>query len=101
MTEIYRIYFFHFLSSSFLDDAFRKNHKSALRFGKPLPVQVRPVRNIYLSTYCLYQGFNIMLCISNNIKDVARHEPILNPVLNREVGHTGGDMSSSLLLTMT
>ena len=34
-------YFFHFLSSSFLDDAFRKNHKIALRFGNPLPVQVR------------------------------------------------------------
>ena len=42
------------------------------------------MRNIYLSTYCLYQGFNIMLCILNNIKDVASHEPILNPVLNRE-----------------
>ncbi len=42
-----------------------------------------------------------MLCILNNIKDVASHEPIVNPVPNREVRHTGGGMSSSLLLTMT
>lgn len=31
------LYFFHY---SFLDDAFRKNLESALRFGNPLLVQV-------------------------------------------------------------
>ena len=46
---------------SFLDDAFRKNLESALRFGTPLLVQ-----------------------------DVENYDPILNPVLNREVRRTGG-----------
>ena len=46
---------------SFLDDAFRKNLESALRFGTPLLVQ-----------------------------DVESYDPILNPVLNREVRRTGG-----------
>uniref|UniRef100_A0A914WXS1 AAA+ ATPase domain-containing protein n=1 Tax=Plectus sambesii TaxID=2011161 RepID=A0A914WXS1_9BILA len=47
--------------TSFLDDAFRKNLESALRFGNPLLVQ-----------------------------DVESYDPILNPVLNREVKRTGG-----------
>ncbi|XP_019853431.1 PREDICTED: cytoplasmic dynein 1 heavy chain 1-like isoform X1 [Amphimedon queenslandica] len=47
--------------TSFLDDAFRKNLESALRFGNPLLVQ-----------------------------DVESYDPILNPVLNREVKKTGG-----------
>eukprot|EP00731_Ephydatia_muelleri_P024350 Em0016g621a len=47
--------------TSFLDDAFRKNLESALRFGNPLFVQ-----------------------------DVESYDPILNPVLNREVRRTGG-----------
>ena len=48
-------------SHSFLDDAFRKNLESALRFGNPLLVQ-----------------------------DVESYDPILNPVLNRELRRTGG-----------
>lgn len=47
--------------TSFLDDSFRKNLESALRFGNPLLVQ-----------------------------DVESYDPILNPVLNREVKRTGG-----------
>lgn len=47
--------------TSFLDDSFRKNLESALRFGNPLLVQ-----------------------------DVENYDPILNPVLNREVRKTGG-----------
>eukprot|EP00124_Ichthyophonus_hoferi_P001082 Ihof_evm1s50 gene=Ihof_evmTU1s50 len=47
--------------TSFLDDAFRKNLESALRFGNPLLVQ-----------------------------DVENYDPILNPVLNRELRRTGG-----------
>ncbi|CAB3995443.1 cytoplasmic dynein 1 heavy chain 1-like, partial [Paramuricea clavata] len=47
--------------TSFLDDAFRKNLESALRFGNPLLVQ-----------------------------DVENYDPIVNPVLNREVRRTGG-----------
>uniref|UniRef100_A0A674JBB5 Dynein cytoplasmic 1 heavy chain 1 n=1 Tax=Terrapene triunguis TaxID=2587831 RepID=A0A674JBB5_9SAUR len=47
--------------TSFLDDAFRKNLESALRFGNPLLVQ-----------------------------DVESYDPILNPVLNHEVRRTGG-----------
>ncbi|KAG8185039.1 hypothetical protein JTE90_017062 [Oedothorax gibbosus] len=47
--------------TSFLDDSFRKNLESALRFGNPLLVQ-----------------------------DVESYDPILNPVLNREVRKTGG-----------
>ena len=46
---------------SFLDDSFRKNLESALRFGNPLLVQ-----------------------------DVESYDPILNPVLNRELRRTGG-----------
>uniref|UniRef100_A0A8C3I3X7 Dynein cytoplasmic 1 heavy chain 1 n=1 Tax=Chrysemys picta bellii TaxID=8478 RepID=A0A8C3I3X7_CHRPI len=49
------------IRTSFLDDAFRKNLESALRFGNPLLVQ-----------------------------DVESYDPILNPVLNREVRRTGG-----------
>ncbi|XP_071453347.1 dynein heavy chain, cytoplasmic isoform X3 [Hetaerina americana] len=47
--------------TSFLDDAFRKHLESALRFGNPLLVQ-----------------------------DVENYDPILNPVLNRELRRTGG-----------
>jgi dynein heavy chain 1 len=47
--------------TSFLDSAFRKNLESALRFGNPLLVQ-----------------------------DAESYDPILNPVLNREVRRTGG-----------
>lgn len=47
--------------TSFLDDSFRKNLESALRFGNPLLVQ-----------------------------DVESYDPILNPVLNREVRKTSG-----------
>ena len=47
--------------TSFADDAFRKNLESALRFGTPLLVQ-----------------------------DVEHYDPILNPVLNRELRRTGG-----------
>ena len=46
---------------SFLDANFRKHLESALRFGNPLLVQ-----------------------------DVESYDPILNPVLNREVRRTGG-----------
>lgn len=49
------------MKTSFLDDAFRKTLESALRFGTPLLVQ-----------------------------DVESYDPILNPVLNREVRRTGG-----------
>nr|CAB3240292.1 cytoplasmic dynein 1 heavy chain 1 [Phallusia mammillata] len=47
--------------TSFLDNAFRKNLESSLRFGNPLLVQ-----------------------------DVESYDPILNPVLNRELRRTGG-----------
>lgn len=47
--------------TSFLDDSFRKNLESALRFGNPLLVQ-----------------------------DVENYDPVLNPVLNRELRRTGG-----------
>ena len=47
--------------TSFLDDSFRKNLESALRFGNPLLVQ-----------------------------DVENYDPILNPVLNRELRKSGG-----------
>lgn len=47
--------------TSFLDESFRKNLESALRFGNPLLVQ-----------------------------DVESYDPILNPVLNREVQRKGG-----------
>ncbi|XP_054277851.1 dynein heavy chain, cytoplasmic-like isoform X3 [Macrosteles quadrilineatus] len=47
--------------TSFLNDSFRKNLESALRFGNPLLVQ-----------------------------DVENYDPILNPVLNRELRRTGG-----------
>jgi len=53
--------------TSFLDDAFRKNLESALRFGNPLLVQ-----------------------------DVESYDPVLNPVLNKEVRKTGGRVLISL-----
>uniref|UniRef100_A0AC35TT30 DHC_N1 domain-containing protein n=1 Tax=Rhabditophanes sp. KR3021 TaxID=114890 RepID=A0AC35TT30_9BILA len=49
------------IKTSFLDDSFKKNLESALRFGNTLLVQ-----------------------------DVESYDPILNPVLNREVKKTGG-----------
>lgn len=53
--------------TSFLDDSFRKNLESALRFGNPLLVQ-----------------------------DVENYDPILNSVLNREVRKTAGRVLISL-----
>ncbi|KAJ8666428.1 hypothetical protein QAD02_008090 [Eretmocerus hayati] len=53
--------------TSFLDDSFRKNLESALRFGNPLLVQ-----------------------------DVENYDPILNPVLNRELRRSGGRVLISL-----
>ena len=47
--------------TSFLDDAFLKNLESALRFGNPLLIQ-----------------------------DVEHLDPILNPILNKELRRTGG-----------
>lgn len=83
--------------TSFLDDAFRKNLESALRFGNPLLVQV------YLHTFLTRISESVMhsrcparcsaiqcfffLCVS---QDVESYDPILNPVLNREVRRTGG-----------
>jgi len=63
LTSLLHIVFnkFVFFVSSFLDNAFRKNLESALRFGNPLLVQ-----------------------------DVESYDPILNPVLNKEVRKTGG-----------
>lgn len=69
--------------TSFLDDSFRKNLESALRFGNPLLVQ-----------------------------DVENYDPILNPVLNRELRRTGGrvlitlgdqdiDLSPSFLIILS
>ncbi|CAG0882604.1 unnamed protein product [Cyprideis torosa] len=69
--------------TSFLDEAFRKNLESALRFGNPLLVE-----------------------------DVENYDPILNPVLNREVRRTGGrvlmtlgdqdiDLSPSFMIILT
>ena len=50
-----------------MDDAFRKNLESALRFGNPLLIQ-----------------------------DVESYDPIMNPVLNRELRRTGGRVLISL-----
>ena len=47
--------------TSFLDNSFRKNLESALRFGNPILIQ-----------------------------DVENYDPILNPVLNKEIRRTGG-----------
>lgn len=47
--------------TSFLDTSFRKNLESSLRFGNPILIQ-----------------------------DVENYDPILNPVLNREIRRTGG-----------
>lgn len=53
--------------TSFLDEGFRKNLESALRFGNPLLVQ-----------------------------DVESYDPVLNPVLNKELRKTGGRVLISL-----
>lgn len=73
--------------TSFLDDAFRKNLESALRFGNPLLVQVFPVdiiRSIFIQDLST-KGLSLFA-----LKDVESYDPILNPVLNREVRRTGG-----------
>ena len=49
------------VQTSFLDESFRKNLESAIRFGQPLLIQ-----------------------------DVEHYDPILNSVLNNEVRKTGG-----------
>ena len=54
------------MKSSFLDDSFRKNLESALRFGNPILVQ-----------------------------DCENYDAILNPVLNRELRRTGGRLCDS------
>lgn len=89
--------------TSFLDDAFRKNLESALRFGNPLLVQVCAA-----TSHC--QRFIAHLPVAHfprsssppgfanlnsstyffALKDVESYDPILNPVLNREVRRTGG-----------
>lgn len=76
--------------TSFLDDAFRKNLESALRFGNPLLVQVCAADIIQSSSFFFIPnlstgGFSIFA-----LKDVESYDPILNPVLNREVRRTGG-----------
>lgn len=73
--------------TSFLDDAFRKNLESALRFGNPLLVQVCAadiIRSIFIQNLST-KRFSIFA-----LKDVESYDPILNPVLNREVRRTGG-----------
>lgn len=88
--------------TSFLDDAFRKNLESALRFGNPLLIQV-----LKASSYCRHlivksvvahrsgRLCSLIMCIYINsffclLQDVESYDPILNPVLNREVRRTGG-----------
>lgn len=76
--------------TSFLDDAFRKNLESALRFGNPLLVQVKGrAASFYVSESV---AVIFITCLSFKIfcKDVESYDPILNPVLNREVRRTGG-----------
>ena len=59
--KVYQNDSYFYFPFSFLDDAFRKNLESSLRFGNPLLVQ-----------------------------DVESYDPILNPVLNKELRRTGG-----------
>lgn len=66
--------------TSFLDKNFRKNLESALRFGNPLLVQV-PHRIFYTSLHIL------ITCL---LQDVEAYDPILNPVLNKEVQRRAG-----------
>ena len=47
-------------SYSFLDDAFRKNLESALRFGNPLLVQVNHLQYLHVQVTCV----NVHLCRS-------------------------------------
>ena len=42
--------------SSFLDDSFRKNLESALRFGNPLLVQVSHKFSLQLYEICIWHG---------------------------------------------
>lgn len=77
--------------TSFLDDAFRKNLESALRFGNPLLVQVNENFShkilFFIHSY-MTQGLTFF---SGFLwQDVESYDPILNPVLNREVRRTGG-----------
>ena len=55
--HVYMYTYMHPLSIySFLDDAFRKNLESALRFGNPLLVQV----HTYMYIHCIYIKFCIL-----------------------------------------
>lgn len=76
--------------TSFLDDAFRKNLESALRFGNPLLVQVRVDPTDSGSLLTVRPSFFSHLCVFPVSQDVESYDPILNPVLNREVRRTGG-----------
>lgn len=89
--------------TSFLDDAFRKNLESALRFGNPLLVQVCTATSHcqhfivhLLVTHFPMSSYSSRICLFTRIysffalKDVESYDPILNPVLNREVRRTGG-----------
>ena len=80
------------LFCSFLDDAFRKNLESALRFGNPLLVQVCAPIHIYKShSSCVYgECAMLRMYVLFLWQDVESYDPILNPVLNREVRRTGG-----------
>lgn len=76
--------------TSFLDDAFRKNLESALRFGNPLLVQVR-VDPTDSGSFIDHPSFISHSCVFPRVsQDVESYDPILNPVLNREVRRTGG-----------
>lgn len=75
--------------TSFLDDAFRKNLESALRFGNPLLVQVCTA-DIVQSFFFFIHNFSTGDFSIFALKDVESYDPILNPVLNREVRRTGG-----------
>lgn len=77
--------------TSFLDDAFRKNLESALRFGNPLLVQVRVDPTDSGSLLTVRLSFFSHSCVFPRVsQDVESYDPILNPVLNREVRRTGG-----------
>ena len=76
----------YFHSFSFLDDAFRKNLESALRFGNPLLVQVGA--HLRREKVEIFNSLFISPCLCS--QDVESYDPILNPVLNREVRRTGG-----------
>ncbi len=70
--------------TSFLDDSFRKNLESALR----------SVLILFLVLFTvLWKKNSCYLCRFGNpllVQDVENYDPILNPVLNRELRRTGG-----------